>query len=401
MNQLAIPFINIILLLIGLGLMLPIATFFLECSAAWLPKRRKTANHENRRPKIAVLVPAHNEVSGIAITLKTLLPQLTNQDRLVVIADNCEDETAAVARQFGVTVIERYDSEHKGKGYALDFGLNYIAAEPPEVVVTVDADCTVHPGTIDGIACLAAASTRPVQSTYLMAQPDNPTPKDAISALAVKVKNLVRPTGLLQLGQPCLLTGSGIAFPWSVIDKVSFANSKTVDDMQLGLDLAIAGHPPIFCPQARTTGRLMEKEAAKSQRARWEHGHIETMLTEIPKLLIAAVTQKRFDLLMLALEMSIPPLSLLLMMWVATMTLGLLGGVFLGIWTPSILFAIEGLIILISIVGTWMKFGRNDISALQLITIPFYILWKIPLYLAFLVNPQTRWIRTERDIVDA
>lgn len=60
----------------------------------------------------------------------------------------------------------------------------------------------------------------------------------------------------------------------------------------------------------------------------------------------------------------------------------------------------EGLLIFISIVGAWAKFGRSNIPILTLLTVPLYILWKIPLYLTFLVLPQTKWIRTERDIVN-
>jgi len=83
---------------------------------------------------------------------------------------------------------------------------------------------------------------------YDMEQPPNPTPKDSISALAFLVKNLVRPSGLKQLGFPSLLTGIGMAFPWSIIRSVSLASDNIVEDMQMSLDLAIAGHPTVFCP---------------------------------------------------------------------------------------------------------------------------------------------------------
>jgi cellulose synthase/poly-beta-1,6-N-acetylglucosamine synthase-like glycosyltransferase len=83
---------------------------------------------------------------------------------------------------------------------------------------------------------------------YDMEQWSNPTPKDSISALAFLVKNLVRPSGLKQLGFPSLLTGTGMAFPWSIIRSVSLASGNIVEDMHMSLDLAIAGHPTLFCP---------------------------------------------------------------------------------------------------------------------------------------------------------
>lgn len=227
--------VEIALLAIALGLLVPISVLFIECIAALFPSRRITWQVVAPRPRVDVLVPAHNEAAGIRATLNTLLPQLTAPDRLVVVADNCDDETAAIARTFGATVLERQEPTRKGKGYALDYGLRFIALNPPAVVVVIDADSVVHPGAVELISRLATATARPVQATYLMQQPINPEPKDAVSALAFMVKNLVRPTGLDRLRLPCLLTGTGMALPWSVIREVSLASSNIVEDMQLGL----------------------------------------------------------------------------------------------------------------------------------------------------------------------
>lgn len=395
-------FVDIVLFVIALGLFIPIAVLFIECSAAFLPGRGETWDTGVPRPRVAVLLPAHNEASCISATIETLLPQLTDQDRLVVIADNCSDETAEIARGFGATVIERIDPVRRGKGYALDYGLRFIEADPPAVVVMADADCIVHQGAIDRIARLADAVSRPIQSTYLMERPANPGPNDAVSALAFMVKNVVRPRGLDRLGQPCLLYGTAMAFPWSVIAHAPLANSNIVEDMQLAVDLAIAGHPSVFCEEAKVTGRLpQQKTAAKSQRVRWEHGHLKTLLTQVPQLIKASLGQRRFDLLAIALDLCIPPLSLLVMMWAAIMGGALLAGALGASWIPAIFLAIQGLLILISIIGAWAKFGRADLPARTLLAVPFYILWKIPLYFAFLVRPQTKWIRTERDTVEA
>lgn len=394
-------FVDIVLLIIALFLLIPIAVLFVECTAAFLPSRDKTWEANSSRPRVAVLVPAHNEALGIGVTLETLLPQLTDQDRLVVIADNCSDETAAIARSLGATVVERNDSERRGKGYALDYGLRFIESDPPDVVVMVDADCIVHQGAIERIARLAVASNRPVQTTYLMEQPANPGPKDAVSALAFMVKNLVRSSGLERLGLHCLLYGTGMAFPWSAIAHVPLASGNIVEDMQLAVDLAMDGHPPVFCSEAKVIGRLPQQtEAAQGQRKRWEHGHLQTLLTQVPKLLKASIHQRRFDLLALALDLFVPPLSLLVMIWMAAVVGALFAGALGASWIPAIVLAIEGLLIFISIVGAWAKFGRADLPVQSLLAVPVYILWKIPLYLAFLVRPQKKWVRTERDAVE-
>ncbi|HEY9909260.1 MAG TPA: glycosyltransferase family 2 protein [Thermosynechococcaceae cyanobacterium] len=389
--------LSVVLLLGALALLIPIGVLWVECTAALLPTRRSQGG--GIRPTIAILVPAHNEASGIQATLKTLLPQLSKDDRLVVVADNCEDETAAISREAGATVIERHDLDQRGKGYALDFGLRFLSAQPPDVVVIVDADCLVSPGSIEKIAVMAIAQKRPVQATYLLTRPARPSPKDAVSVLAFTVKNLVRPLGLRQLGLPNLLTGTGMALPWSLLSTVSLASSNLVEDMQMALDFALAGHPPTFCAEARVIGALpQQKKAAKTQRTRWEHGHLQTLKAQVPRLTKAALRQKRFDLLSLALDLSVPPLSLLVMLWLVVSMIALVAFFWLKISPlPVLLLALEGGLLLVAILTAWARFCRAELPLHTLLSIPLYVLWKVPLYLSFLIKPQTKWVRTERD----
>ncbi len=392
---------QIVLLAIALLLLIPIAVLLVECLAALLPSRRQTVSPISR-PRTAILVPAHNEAIGIQPVLAGLMAQLTERDRLVVVADNCTDETAAIARSTGAIVIERQDGDRRGKGYALDYGINYLAADPPDIVTIADADCLVQPGSLAKIADWAMATNRPVQALYLMERPAQPQPKDAVSAFAFRVKNLVRPRGLDRLGFPCLLTGTGMAFPWALLRDVKLASSNIVEDMQLGIDLAIAGTPPLFCGEAQVTGLLpQQNKAATSQRTRWEHGHLQTLLTQVPRLVKLALQQRRLDVLAIALDLSVPPLSLLVMFWLATACLTALVG-FVGItWLPALALGGEGILLLTAILVAWAKFGRAELPIQTLLAVPLYVLWKIPLYFAFLVRPQTKWVRTDRDPVDA
>jgi cellulose synthase/poly-beta-1,6-N-acetylglucosamine synthase-like glycosyltransferase len=396
----SVSLIKVLLLAAALVLLVPSAILLIECFAALLPSAQMLKKSTSS-PKIAVLVPAHNEAMGIQPVLEKLLAQVQMPNCLVVVADNCTDQTAQIARSIGATVIERQDAERRGKGYALDYGLKFLAADPPDVVIVVDADCEVQPGTLERIAESALTTGRPTQAIYLMELPAQPKPKDAVSALAFLVKNWVRPQGLHRLGLPGILTGTGMAFPWSVIQNVSLASGNIVEDMQLSMDLAIAGYPTRFCPETKVIGLLPQQEqAAKSQRTRWEHGHLQTMRAQVPPLLKAAIQQSRFDLLAIALDLSIPPLSLLIMLWLAVTALSVAVGWLTQFWLPTNLMLIEGSMLLAAVLAAWGKFGRVDLPASTLLAVPFYVLWKIPLYIAFLVKPQTKWIRTERDSVD-
>lgn len=205
--------------------------------------------------------------------------------------------------------------------------------------------------------------------------------------------------GLNRLGWHSLLTGSGMAFPWSLINKVSLAGSKTTDDMQLTVDLALAGSTPVFCENALVMGRLMKDRDAQSQRSRWEHGHLEMIAIEVPKLLRAFFKTKKLSALILALDILIPPLSLLVMAWMVSMMVFWLVAIFTAISiVPAVIVTIAGGLLLTSVLLAWVKFGRADLPLKNLIAIPFYILVKIPIYLNFLVKPQSRWLKTERDL---
>jgi cellulose synthase/poly-beta-1,6-N-acetylglucosamine synthase-like glycosyltransferase len=273
-----------------------------------------------------------------------------------------------------------------------------LSNDPPEVVVMVDADCLVQKGSIDRLVRQTLRTQQPVQGTYLMERPVPPKPKDAVSALAFMVKNLVRPQGLAQLGLPCLLTGTGMAFPWSVLSQISLASSNLVEDMQMAIDLAIAGHSASFCASACVMGMLPQQDqAAKTQRTRWEHGHLQTLLTQVPKLVKAAVQQKRFDLLSMALDLSVPPVSLLVMLWLAATASAVLAMLLGGSWVPVTLLITEGFMLLVAVLAAWAKFGRADLPARTLLAVPFYVLWKLPLYITFITQPQRKWVRTARD----
>ncbi|MDJ0659790.1 MAG: glycosyltransferase [Crocosphaera sp.] len=349
-------------------------------------------------PDFKILIPAHNEEAVIETTLNSILSQVSSPDNIIVIADNCTDQTSAISQQYGVTVLERKDDQNRGKGYALDYGLNYLKNNPPSIILLIDADCYIHPETIKKLIRESSVEQKPIQALYLLEKPQNPSPKDLISALAFLVKNQVRSTGLYQLGLPCLLAGTGMAFPWEVLQKISLASGNIVEDMQLGIDLALSGYSPIFCPDAQVTGILPQQtSAAKTQRTRWEHGHIQTILNQVPRLLKGAIIQRRFDLIGLALELSVPPLSLLVMLWIATILITITAGLFGFSWLPTIILAIAGFCLVIGVLIGWAKFGRQEIPGFALLTIPFYLLWKIPLYFAFLIRPQSQWVRTERD----
>src|SRR6266542_1378521 len=150
-------------------LLVPVAVVCVECLAAFLPANRDQSREQRQeRGSAAVLVPAHDEQEGVGRTVESIKRDLRDGDRVVVIADNCSDSTARVARNCGAEVVERFDDNRRGKGFALDAGLQYLGDNSPAFVMMIDADTDVVPGTIDALAEQVTRTARPAQAINLL-----------------------------------------------------------------------------------------------------------------------------------------------------------------------------------------------------------------------------------------
>ena len=386
---------NFVLIVLVCILMIPVVILLMQVLAATLlVKSAPIEVYSKQRPSVAILMPAHNESLMITQTIQSILPQLTSQDRLLVVADNCSDDTAAISRALGATVIERSNQQQRGKGFALDFGLQYLKDNPPQVVLIIDADCIVSNNAIAQLMTTCLDQQRPVQALYIMQAQSNPSLKERIAEFAWLVKNKVRPLGFKALGLPCQLMGTGMAFLWEDITKISLSSGHIVEDMKLGIDLARLNKAPFFSPEALVTSFFpLTREGASTQRARWEHGHLSVIINEVPGLFFEAFKNKNMQMLGLACDLFIPPLAVLTLLCVIVFTTSLLFASKLALLLSTYLIA--GL--LVSVLLAWASFGRDVISFKQLCYAPIYALVKIPLYIKFFLNRQVEWVRSKRD----
>lgn len=388
-------------LTLSAALSIPVVVFATECIAATALRRKPIAEpiagRLGKRPAIAILVPAHNEEGGISKTLHSIKAEMLADDRLIVVADNCTDRTAEFARMAGAEVVERKNERERGKGFALHTGVLYLAKSPPAIVVIVDADCILKPGALERLAGMAAATDGPVQACYLMTSPSDTRLDLAVREFAFVVKNRVRPLGLSKLGLPCQLTGSGMAFPWSVLNAANLSNDNLVEDMKLGLDLARLGHPPRFCAEALVLSEFPQSSAGSTtQNRRWESGHLAMIRTAIRTL-----TQRRVlgnpGLVAMVLDIMVPPLALLVL---------LLGAVFAfsavlflaGVGTLAFAVSLINLLLVtVGIAAAWLAYGTKLLPLGKLYRIPLYALRKVAFYARiFRGGSAGGWIRTDR-----
>jgi cellulose synthase/poly-beta-1,6-N-acetylglucosamine synthase-like glycosyltransferase len=390
----------LVFLLVGTAalILIQVTVLLVEIALA-VTLRRELPLPASARPGIVVVIPAHDEGMVIADTLRSIKRQIRSTDRLIVIADNCLDDTAAVAMAEGAKVLTRNDPVHRGKGYALDFAIRHIASDPPEVVLFVDADCGTDARSIDLLVGRCAQTQRPVQALYLMHAAADAGPLTRIAEFAWAVKNQVRPLGLHRLGLPCQLMGTGMAFPWACLMAVRLATGHIVEDVKLGIELARAGMPPLFCPQARVVSFFPQSEQGlRTQRTRWEHGHLGLALSEVPRMLVKALAMRNAGLMSMALDLSVPPLALLVLMATAVWLVSALFFCLTAHARGALIVSTAALLLLaVSVLLAWARYGRRVISLGTLALAGLYVVRKVPLYARFLISRQVEWVRSKRD----
>jgi cellulose synthase/poly-beta-1,6-N-acetylglucosamine synthase-like glycosyltransferase len=320
-------------------------------------------------------------------------------DRLLVVADNCTDDTADVARSLGAETIERFNDNLRGKGYALAFGVDHLRTCPPDVVAIIDADCLLSENALQQLSTESHATGHPIQMLYLM------TTKGMHSALrfrfiqfAMLMKNKVRPLGSFVLGRACHLMGSGMAFPWNIISTSNLATGHIAEDMKLGMELSLQGTAPRFLSSAYIYSPFMEDNTVIiGQKSRWEHGHMAVMAEELPQLLWQAIRRRRASLIVLAMDLMIPPVAFYFIMLISCLITSSLAAYYFDSFVPmAIVFMIGFFSLSISVFVGWFFYGRHLLSARELLSSPLYALWKIPVYIAFFMKKRSSWIRTNR-----
>jgi cellulose synthase/poly-beta-1,6-N-acetylglucosamine synthase-like glycosyltransferase len=346
--------------------------------------------------RAVIVVPAHNERAVLEARLMALKEAADGLAQILVVADNCTDSTADVARGVGVTVVERTDPDRRGKGYALDFARLWLERDPPDVVVIIDADCVIDQASIARLVAQCAASGRPCQAVNLQSPAPTGSPAVQLSTFAFFIKNVIRQRALQRVAGRTHLLGTGMALPWPVFQRAPLATADIVEDLRIGVELAEAGHAPMLVEESRVWSDPETEKGTLSQRHRWEGGFLQNALRNAPGLLAASLRRADLRDIWAAVNLLIPPFALLVLLDLAALLLAafvtwLTGAsrwplVFLG---GSLALAAIGLLL------AWTAGGSRFVSLGGLARVPLYLAWKLPLYLGLARRGAPKeWLRT-------
>lgn len=364
----------------------PLLYLGLTTLAALLPRRDLPTGKSPQR--IAIIIPAHNECLLIEDTVTKALA--LNYPRtaftVLVIADNCTDDTAALARAAGARVLERQGNPGKGQG--LNDALKLLLEESWGAFLVLDADSHLHPDTLRALDGALAAGAAAVQIRYGVLNP-----KDSLRTRAMELStasfNALRPRGKTRLGLSAGINGNGFCLTRETVLQVPYLAHSIVEDIEYHILLLRAGLRVGFLDHVWVKAQMpIGGRGAQVQRVRWERGRVITIRNCAPQLLRDLLRGHSHALDGL-IDVLMPPVSLVFLLLLPPLIWG-------SAWARGL--AIGGVALLAAhyLLAAW-RYASLASALLLVAYIPWYLVWKTWVVLRSLATERNLpWIRTDR-----
>jgi len=376
--------------------------YLLGLSILALVARKHPLPSPARTRRFAVIVPAHNEQVAIAATIRSIKHVRYPADAfaVIVIADNCTDDTECIARREGAQVLVRNTSHLRGKGHALRWCFDQLQGSTYEGYAVVDADSTVSENFLSVLNSYCTSGAEVIQCNDQVRPQEGAWSSEAIR-FGFILYNYVRPLGRTVVGWSSGLRGNGMCFVPDILRRIPWDAYSRAEDLEYSLQLALKGMRVTFAPEA-TVLATMTRDArlAESQRARWEGGRIPLVKRFAFPLLMTALRRRSLMIFDVFLDLVTPALVNLVICALLGCILALVqwGMGEAHMRAAAILWAcVFGCGLLHAILGLFAA-GRGS-SLLSLIgLVPRYAFWKLRLYGKLLHRGDTQeWKRTTRE----
>lgn len=284
-----------------------------------LTKEPKKEKITDKKHKFMAVISARNEENVIG----NLIDSLKNQDYpeelldIYVIADNCTDNTAKVAKEAGAIVLERYSETKKSKGYALEWFFDYILTNKPDeydAFCVFDADNIVSKSFYSKMNEKLCVGEKIVQG-YRDIKNAEDTWVTGNYAIFYWMMNRFYHHTRYKIGLSPLINGTGFMVAMSIIKENKGWHTRTLtEDIEFSISSIAAGHTIGWAKDAIVYDEQpLGFEQSWRQRMRWSVGHVQCLRQCMPKLVSAKnFNASTIDAIIYLLGMPILWISLLL-----------------------------------------------------------------------------------------
>lgn len=261
--------------------------------------------HEDKitTPKntFAVIVAAHNEEQVIGQLVENLHVLNYPKDLydIYVVADNCKDKTAQIAKSAGAIVYERFNLEQRGKGYAMEWMFEKLFAQSKQydAVVVFDADNLVDPNFLLEMNNRLCKGEKVIQG-YLDAKNPNDTWIAATFAISFWVVNHIWHLAKYNLGLSSVLGGTGMCISTDILKRFGWGATCLTEDMEFTMKVLLIGIRTTWAHDAIVYDeKPLTFKQSWNQRKRWAQGHFDVAGRFIPKLLVEGIKRRDIRLL--------------------------------------------------------------------------------------------------------
>jgi len=271
--------------------------YFFVSLFCWIKKPERTPETDKTHT-FALVIAAHNEASVIENMVESLnnLNYPKDSYDIFVIADNCSDATAFLARGKGALVYERFDNIARGKGVALEwmFEKLYAMDKKYDSITVFDADNIVSPNFLIEMNKQLCLGYKVVQG-YI----DSKNPYDSWISAAYSISfwciNKLFQLSRYNLNQGCQLCGTGFTVNTKLLEKIGWGAHCLTEDIEFTMKLALNDVKVGWAQKAIVYDeKPLTMSQSWKQRIRWMQGHADVASRFFFKLLGSAIKEKSF-----------------------------------------------------------------------------------------------------------
>lgn len=361
--------------------------------------RKKKADYRTDK-RFIVLIPAHNEELLIAEVIKSIRANDYSPENyeIIIIADNCTDSTADIARELNVAVWERTENELRGKGYALGWAIDKIKLDSADIITVIDADNAVEPDFFKTVAGIIGRGIEVVQTFSGYHEVDK-SPYAYLQYLSNLVENhlFYYPRSLWGLHNN--LKGSGMAFRAGIFNEVPWLSHSITEDYDYSIDLLKNQKEIVYTPLTKVYEKPSRAfKQAFGQRVRGSSGVIQIIKRYFFKLLFTGLRRRDFVLCEYALSLLIASRPSLIYICVLAIVVGLFGHypALTTLWGVAAI----ALLVIYLFLGALLHPQKGPIVKAVLLS-PVFGVWLFVIQLLSACGfRKNQWVRTERVVDD-